>query len=170
VLTLNPEAIKAAETAAESMPHGARRCDVVREALQAALPYLVTRSVTQEPVRSARGIYEAFRHLEHLPVEEFHIAILDTQHRIQHTEMVTRGLLDTTIVHPREVFAVAIGRRAASIILVHNHPSGDVTPSSEDRSVTEQLVLAGRMLGIPVLDHVIIGDGHYCSFGERGLL
>jgi len=83
---------------------------------------------------------------------------------------VTRGLLNSSLVHPREVFREAIAERAAAIILVHNHPSGDPTPSPDDRVVTEQLVQAGKVLDIPVQDHVIIGRGRYISFAEAGLL
>ncbi len=78
--------------------------------------------------------------------------------------------LNSSLVHPREVFREAIAERAAAIILVHNHPSGDPTPSADDRNVTDQLVAAGRLLDIPVHDHVIIGRGRYTSFAEAGLL
>jgi DNA repair protein RadC len=74
------------------------------------------------------------------------------------------------VVHPREVFRAAVLESAAAVIFVHNHPSGDPTPSREDREVTRQLEQAGQLLGIPVLDHVVIGDGSYLSFVEAGLL
>jgi DNA repair protein RadC len=73
-------------------------------------------------------------------------------------------------VHPREVFREAIAERAASIVLVHNHPSGDPTPSVDDRAITSQLVAAGRLLDIPIQDHVVIGQGRFISFAEEGLL
>ena len=123
------------------------------------------------PIRSPREVFAVFApRLEDLPVEEFHVAVLDTQHRIERDVTVTRGLLNSSLVHPREVFREAIAERAAAIILVHNHPSGDPTPSPDDRAVTEQLVAAGRLLDIPVHDHVIIGRGRYASFAESGLL
>ncbi len=123
------------------------------------------------PVRWPRDVYEIFaQKLEDLPVEEFHVAVLDSQHRLERDITVTRGLLNSSLVHPREVFREAIAERAAAIILVHNHPSGDPTPSPDDKSVTEQLVQAGRLLDIPVQDHVIIGRGRYISFAEAGLL
>jgi DNA repair protein RadC len=81
---------------------------------------------------------------------------------------VTRGVLDDSIVHPREVFREAIAERAAAVILVHNHPSGDPTPSADDRTATEQLVAAGRLLDIPVHDHIVIGREMFESFAERG--
>ncbi len=123
------------------------------------------------PIRSPRDVVAAFApRLEDLPVEEFHVAVLDAQHRLERDVTVTRGILNSSLVHPREVFREAIAERAASVILVHNHPSGDPTPSPDDRAVTDQLVAAGRLLDIPVHDHVIIGRGRYTSFAEAGLL
>jgi len=123
------------------------------------------------PVRSPRDVVAVFApRLEDLPVEEFHVAILDAQHRLERDITVTRGILNSSLVHPREVFREAIAERAAAIILVHNHPSGDPSPSTDDRNVTDQLVAAGRLLDIPVHDHVIIGRGRYTSFAEAGLL
>lgn len=123
------------------------------------------------PVRGPRDVHEIFgQRLQDLPVEEFHVAILDSQHRLERDVTVTRGLLNSSLVHPREVFREAIAENAAAIILIHNHPSGDPTPSPDDRVTTEQLVQAGRVLDIPVQDHVIIGRGRYLSFAEAGLL
>jgi DNA repair protein RadC len=123
------------------------------------------------PVRSPRDVVEYFApRMEDLPVEEIHVAVLDAQHRLERDITVTRGLLSSSLVHPREVFREAIAERAAAVILVHNHPSGDPVPSADDRAITEQLVAAGRLLDIPVHDHVIIGRGRYTSFAEAGLL
>ena len=123
------------------------------------------------PIRSPHDVWQLFApRLQDLPVEEFHVAILDAQHRLERDVLVTRGILNSSLVHPREVFREAIAERAAAIVLVHNHPSGDPTPSSDDRAVTEQLVAAGRLLDIPVHDHVIVGRGRYTSFAEAGLL
>jgi DNA repair protein RadC len=123
------------------------------------------------PVRSPRDVVAFYAsRLEDLPVEEFHVAVLDSQHRLERDVTVTRGILNSSLVHPREVFREAIAERAAAVVLVHNHPSGDPTPSTDDRLVTEQLVAAGRLLDIPVHDHVIIGRGRYTSFAEAGLL
>ena len=85
-------------------------------------------------------------------------------------QRVARGTLDASLVHPREVFRAAITEAAASVIVIHNHPSGDPTPSPEDRAVTRQLVDAGRLVGIEVLDHVVVGEGRYVSFAEAGLM
>jgi DNA repair protein RadC len=123
------------------------------------------------PLRAPRDVWAAFApRLEDLPVEEFHVAVLDAQHRLDRDLTITRGILNSSLVHPREVFREAIAERAAAIILVHNHPSGDPTPSADDKAITSQLVAAGRLLDIPVADHVIIGRGRYVSFAEAGLL
>ncbi len=123
------------------------------------------------PIRSPRDVVERFAsRMEDLPVEEFHVLVLDAQHRCERDITVSRGLLNSALVHPREVFREAIAERAAAVVLMHNHPSGDPSPSPDDRASTEQLVAAGRLLDIPVFDHVIIGRGRYMSFAEAGLL
>jgi DNA repair protein RadC len=81
---------------------------------------------------------------------------------------VSEGSLTLSIVHPREVFALAVRESAAGVIFLHNHPSGDPTPSAEDRRLTDRLVTAGEVLGIRVLDHMVIGDGRYVSFADEG--
>ena len=83
---------------------------------------------------------------------------------------VGRGTLDTVLVHPREVFKAALLANAAAIVVAHNHPSGDPSPSPDDRDMTRRLVAAGGVLGIAVLDHIIVGDGGYYSFKESGLM
>jgi DNA repair protein RadC len=105
-------------------------------------------------------------------VENFWLLALDGQHQVARGSpiLITTGILNSSLVHPREVFRAAIVAGAAAVILAHNHPSGDPTPSPDDRQVTEQVVAAGRLLDIPVHDHVIIGVGRYCSFAESGLL
>lgn len=108
--------------------------------------------------------------LRDLTVEEFHLLALDSQSSVLRDVMVTRGLLNSSLVHPREVFRAAIAEAAAGIILVHNHPSGDPTPSPEDRAVTRQLVDAGRLLDLPVYDHVILAGDRFLSFASAGLL
>jgi DNA repair protein RadC len=108
--------------------------------------------------------------LRDLPVEEFHLLTLDSQNRITRDVLITRGILNSSLVHPREVFRAAIAEAAAAVIVVHNHPSGNPTPSPDDRAVTRQLVEAGRLLDLPVLDHVIVAGDGYFSFAEAGLL
>lgn len=108
--------------------------------------------------------------MRYLKREYFKIAILDTKNQIITIENISIGNLNSSIVHPREVFNRAIKRSANSIILVHNHPSGDPTPSSEDINITNRLIEAGGILGIKVLDHIIIGDNKYISFKERNII
>ncbi|MEK9506419.1 RadC family protein [Gaopeijia maritima] len=108
--------------------------------------------------------------LRDLDQEEFHALLLNTQHRVVREVFVTRGILDASLIHPREVFRPAVAAGAAAVILVHNHPSGDPSPSPEDRAVTRQLAGAGRTLGIPVLDHVIVGDGRWAALSDEGPL
>lgn len=108
--------------------------------------------------------------LRDLLQEEFRVLLLNTQHAVTRELVITRGTLDTSVVHPREVFRAAIVESAAAVVLVHNHPSGDPTPSPEDRAITTQLAQAGRLVGIPILDHIIVGDGRYISFVEAGIM
>lgn len=120
-------------------------------------------------IRGPRDVFQRMGPiLRDLRQEEFHALLLNTQHRVIRDVLVTRGILDASLIHPREVFRMAIVESAAGVILVHNHPSGDPTPSREDRSVTSQLAAAGKAIGIPVLDHVIVGEGSYVSLGETG--
>lgn len=125
------------------------------------------------PIRSPRDVFAFMApYAEREVGESFWILPLDSQHRLVGAgpTVITRGILNSSLVHPREVFLAAIAASAAAVILVHNHPSGDPTPSADDRVVTEQLVAAGRLLDIPVHDHVIVGRGRYTSFAEAGLL
>jgi DNA repair protein RadC len=103
-------------------------------------------------------------------VEVFYVVALDSQSQVIACAEVTRGLLSSSLVHPREVFRLTLAVGAAGIIVAHNHPSGDPTPSADDRCVTRQLVEAGRLLDVPVFDHVILGGERYVSFSQAGLL
>jgi len=150
---------------------GVARAVVIHAALELGRRLSAETRDEGAPLRSPRDVWAAYAtRLEDLPVEEFHVAVLDAQHRLERDITVTRGILNSSLVHPREVFREAIAERAAAIILVHNHPSGDPTPSADDRVITAQLVAAGRLLDIPVADHVVIGRGRYLSFAEGGLL
>ncbi|NGZ96104.1 MAG: hypothetical protein CV089_08250 [Nitrospira sp. WS110] len=102
--------------------------------------------------------------------ELFKVVLLDAKNMVVKEATVSEGSLTLSIVHPREVFALAIRESAAAVIFLHNHPSGDPTPSMEDRRLTDRLVAAGGVLGIRVLDHLIIGDGRYVSFADEGWL
>lgn len=108
--------------------------------------------------------------MRYLTKEHFRIAILDTKNQILSIENISIGTLNASIVHPRDVFKIAIKRNANSIILIHNHPSGDTTPSNEDINITNRLIDAGNLVGIKVLDHIIIGDNKYLSFKEKNYI
>ena len=101
--------------------------------------------------------------------EAFIVLLLDVKHRVIAEEVVTIGILDGSLIHPREVFKAAIAANSAAIIIAHNHPSGDPKPSGADQEVTKRLRDAGKILGIPVVDHVIVGStGAHFSFREGG--
>lgn len=102
--------------------------------------------------------------------EHFAVMLLNTKNHILGLKDVSVGSLSASVVHPREVFETAILHHAAAIILIHNHPSGDPSPSREDISVTERLVKTGKVMDIPVLDHIILGDGRFVSMKEKGML
>ena len=108
--------------------------------------------------------------LRGLKKEIFKVILLDSGNKIIRDVTISQGTLNASLVHPREVFKTAIDYLAAGIILIHNHPSGESAPSIEDRQITAQLIKAGEIMGIPVLDHIIIGENNYFSFGEKGLL
>ena len=118
------------------------------------------------------GSHDLFQHyyplLRDLRHEVFKAVLLDAKHCIIRDSTVSEGSLTLSIVHPREVFNLAVRESAAAVIFLHNHPSGDPQPSEEDRALTIRLVSAGDILGIRVLDHLIIGDGKYVSFADSG--
>lgn len=121
----------------------------------------------QDAYEYAKGL------IQYDQVEKFIVLILDTKNRIISYDIVSVGSLSASIVHPREVFNKLILNHAASFIAVHNHPSGDPTPSREDKGITDRLKKAGNILDIPLLDHIVIGGGYngrYISFKEEGLL
>jgi len=103
------------------------------------------------------------------PQEELRVMLLDTKNQVLRTPTVYIGNVNTSVVRPAEVFREAIRDTATSVIIAHNHPSGDPTPSPEDVTVTREIVRAGELLGIRVLDHLIIGKGRYTSLRERGM-
>ncbi len=118
-----------------------------------------------------QNVFDYFKdRLSLLNVEEFRIVILNNANNYINDFLISKGILNSTSVHPREVFREAIRENAAHIILIHNHPSGEIRPSREDIRITEQLHKAGKIIGIPVLDHVIITKNRYFSFKENDLL
>ncbi len=108
--------------------------------------------------------------MRYLNKEMFNIILLNTKNNVISIENISVGSLNASIVHPREVFNIAIRRSSSAIILAHNHPSGDPKPSTEDINITKRLIEAGSIIGINVLDHIIIGDGVYFSMKEKEII
>jgi DNA repair protein RadC len=130
-------------------------------------------TATRKQLRSSKDVADLlWQFLDQVDREHFVVIMVDRKNRLIGINTVSVGSLTASIVHPREVFKVAILSNAAAIICGHNHPSGEPQPSSEDRSLTRQLIKAGHILGIDVLDHVIIGDGStdFYSFADHGEL
>lgn len=121
------------------------------------------RPAVRQAADVARLLHENMRYLRR---EHLRAVSLDTKRRIIAIDTISVGGLDSTIVHPREVFRKAIQRSASAVILVHNHPSGDPTPSPEDLTVTKRMIRAGQLLGIEILDHIVMGDGRYASLRD----
>jgi DNA repair protein RadC len=122
-------------------------------------------------ITSSRDLFAHYHPtLRELRHEIFKVVLLDAKHAIMRDATVSEGSLTLSIVHPREVFTLAVRESAAAVIFLHNHPSGDPTPSQEDRVLTARLVSAGEVLGIRVLDHLVVGDGRYISFADQGWL
>ena len=120
-------------------------------------------------IGSSRELFEHYHPtLRDLRHEIFKVVLLDAKHAIVRDATVSEGSLTLSIVHPREVFTMAMKESAAAVIFLHNHPSGDPSPSQEDHVLTARLVSAGELLGIRVLDHLVVGDGRYVSFADQG--
>jgi DNA repair protein RadC len=102
------------------------------------------------------------------PVERFGVVLLDTKKQVLRVRLISVGSLDQTVVHPREVFREAVSAGASALVLFHNHPSGDPTPSADDLALTIQMLTAGEVMGIAVVDHVILGEQRYFSLAEAG--
>jgi DNA repair protein RadC len=102
--------------------------------------------------------------------EHFKLILLNSRNKIIRVRTISIGTLNTSLVHPREVFKDALAHSAASVVLAHNHPSGDPEPSEDDLKITKKLVESGKILGIEVIDHIIIGKNNFYSFREKGLI
>jgi DNA repair protein RadC len=134
------------------------------------------RVASDRRIKTPADVEAAGSMLRGLDQELFAVLCLDAKNGLKVSEVVTVGILDSSLVHPREVFHVAVRAKAASIVLIHNHPSGDPTPSAEDIRITRQLIEAGKILDIKVVDHVIIGTadetgrGGFFSMRESGVV
>lgn len=128
-------------------------------------------SGSRQVFSSSQDVYSYFApRLKSLKKETFLCALLDAKNRLLREAKVSEGTLTNSLIHPREAFRDAVREAAHSVIFIHNHPSGDPSPSRDDMVITEKLKNAGEVLGIAVLDHLIIGDGNYVSLKERGII
>lgn len=121
-------------------------------------------------IRAPQDVFERVLDMQHLPVEQFRVLYLNTKNGILAEETVSQGTISAALVDPRMVFGRAVRLLAATVILIHNHPSGDPSPSPEDIALTRKLVEAGKVLDVQVVDHLIVGQGNYISFKEKGLI
>ncbi|TDO83471.1 DNA replication and repair protein RadC [Halanaerobium saccharolyticum] len=124
------------------------------------------KDLVSNPIQAAELLAAEMRFLKQ---EVLRVILLDVKNKVIAVPEISRGGLSSSIVHPREVFKQAIRRSSAAMILVHNHPSGDPTPSTDDLSITKKLVKTGKIIGIEVMDHIIIAGDKYLSFKEKGL-
>jgi DNA repair protein RadC len=150
--------------------HGLRELEATRLAAAFALGRRVSREARppRSPLRSAARVHRYLEPLlRGLEQETFHVLLLDGRHALRRREQISSGTLTTSLVHPREVFRPAVREGAAAILCAHNHPSGDPEPSAEDLEVTRRLLRAGKTLGIPLLDHIVIGEGRFVSLRDR---
>jgi len=149
---------------------GPARAATVHAVGELARRYALQRLPRGTPLRTSAEVYRhCGERLAALRKEQFHVILLDGKNRPLKDVRVSEGTLTASLVHPREVFVPVIEESAAAIILVHNHPSGDPTPSAEDIAITQRLRQVGELMGVRVLDHVVIGHGRYVSFADEGL-
>ncbi len=148
---------------------GPAKAAAVRAVMEISRRYATEKFPRGKPFHCSKDVFDHFhQRLNDKKKECFFILLLDSKNRAIREVRVSEGTLTSSLVHPREVFTPAIKESAASLILVHNHPSGDSTPSQEDEEITRRLMEGGKLLGIGVLDHIIIGQGGYYSFADRG--
>jgi len=150
---------------------GPAKIAALRAAFELGARLLRTRLEPGEKLHSPEQVAAHFgARMRRYRQEIFVVLLLDSRHRLIGEVEVSRGSLNQSLVHPREVFAPALRESAAAILLVHNHPSGDSQPSREDREVTERLAKTGEILGIRVVDHIVIGGFEFTSFARIGQL
>ena len=139
---------------------------------EVTIHYDVLDNVPQgQRLANSADIYRTFRRAMICErVEVFKTILLDSQNRVMAIETVSRGTINQSVVHPREVYSTPVRLQAAAVIFMHNHPSGDPAPSREDRDCTNRLIQAGNILGIRVLDHIIFGFDDYYSFADAGVI
>jgi DNA repair protein RadC len=131
--------------------------------------YLEKKLINKNPINNSKELFDYLYHsIRDKRREYFKAVFLDSKNRVIATETLSEGTLTASSVYPREVILAALNHHAAALIFAHNHPSGDPKPSPEDISITRQLVFAGRLMGITVHEHIVIGDNRYFSFADQG--
>jgi DNA repair protein RadC len=150
---------------------GPGKASRIRAACELAKRLLAQKRMPGTRMRRSQDVFEAYSvKLRDEKQESFTVLMLDSRNQMLRDDTIAVGCLNHSIVHPREAFVPAIREMAAAVIFIHNHPSGNPEPSEEDVALTERLVRAGRLLGIRVLDHIILGEGTYYSFCDKGHL
>lgn len=147
----------------------AKACQLVA-AFELSKRLSLDRDGDEETINCPQNVYDLNKGIKNHKKEHFVVIYLNAKNRILRRETVSIGILNSSLVHPREVFQPAVSESAASVILVHNHPSGDLEPSQDDIALTKRLTEAGKIMGIEVLDHVIIGTKGFLSMKEKNLM
>lgn len=149
---------------------GIAKATQIKAALELGRRLSVQNPITMKIEKPLDVVEYLMEEMKYLTQEHFNVVLLNTKNIVIDVENITKGIVNASLVHPREVFKNAIRKNSTSIILAHNHPSGDPSPSAEDKSITKRLSKAGEIIGIKVLDHIVVGDGSYISFKEMGIL
>ena len=149
---------------------GPAKACTIKAALELSKRAFTIDQDTLPTIHNSRDVADAVVDIRKLKREHFVVLYLNARNQLIHKEVVSLGTLNANIVHPREVFQPAVIHSAASIILVHNHPSGDTTPSNDDVQLTKRMIKAGEMMGIDVVDHVIVSERSFLSFKDKKLL
>jgi len=150
---------------------GMMRTKQIKACYELAMRLQATRATTKKIIKQPQDVANLVMHeMRYLKKEYFRIILLNTKCQLISIEDVSVGSLNSSIVHPREVFTLPVKKSAAGILAVHNHPSGDPTPSNEDIAITKRLKQAGEIIGIPLHDHIVIGDGTYISLTEKNMI
>lgn len=150
---------------------GVSKASIILSAIELAKRFNLRESIGEFSIENPRSVANIFVNtLNDDMKEHFYVLLLNTKNKIISWDEISRGDLNSSIVHPREVFKYALKNSANSIICLHNHPSGDTTPSKEDIEITKRLVEVGNLVGIRLLDHIIIGGNSYVSLREKGII
>ena len=150
---------------------GTAKAVQIKAALELSKRLMILPSAKRVTIRTPKDVAAlVMGDMRYLDKEYFRALLLNTKNQVLSIETISIGTLDSSMVHPRELFKIAVKKSAAALILVHNHPSGDPTPSKDDINITKRIVKSGEILGISVLDHVIIGNNKFVSLKTEGLI